>query len=70
MAKAKVGPHLIPAGPSLKRCSVCGHPFPLDAPDIKSAFAEHVRKAHKPGQKTEDSSQAALRVVREATEDK
>ncbi len=37
---------------------------------MQSAFAEHLRKAHRPGQTTEDSSQAALRVVREATEGK
>jgi hypothetical protein len=67
---AKLGPHLISAGITLRRCSVCGHPFSTDEPDMESAFAEHVRKAHKPGQTTEDSSQAALRVVREATENK
>jgi hypothetical protein len=37
---------------------------------IDTAFAEHLRKAHLPGQTTEDSSQAALRIVREATEEK
>lgn len=67
---AKLAPHLISVGVSLKRCSICGHPFSLDEPDMESAFAEHVRKAHRPGQTSEDSSQAALRVVREATEDK
>ena len=37
---------------------------------MSKAFVEHVLKAHQPGQTSEDSSQAALRVVREATEDK
>jgi hypothetical protein len=54
-----------------KRCSVCGYPFPRDVkPSIDAAFAEHLSKAHKPGQTSEDSSQAALRIVREATENK
>jgi len=55
----------------VRRCSVCGYPFPPDVqPSIDVAFTEHLMKAHKPGQTTEDSSQAALRVVREATENK
>src|SRR5271165_6733054 len=63
-------PHLIADG-NLKRCSVCGYPFPADVhPSMSVAFAEHLLKAHQPGQTTEDSSQAALRVVREATENK
>jgi hypothetical protein len=63
-------PCLISDG-NLKRCSVCGYPFPADVkPSMSVAFAEHLRKAHLPGQTTEDSSQAALRIVREATEDK
>jgi hypothetical protein len=46
-------------------------PFPPDEPSLRDeAFAKHVRKAHRPGQTSEDFSQAALRVVREATEDK
>jgi hypothetical protein len=32
------------------------------------AFAEHLLKAHKPGQTSEDVNQAAARVVRETTE--
>jgi 20S proteasome alpha/beta subunit len=32
------------------------------------AFEEHLLKAHKPGQTSEDASQAAVRIVREATE--
>lgn len=63
-------PHLIRDG-NAERCSVCGYPFPADVhPSMSVAFAEHLRKAHQLGQTTEDSSQAALRVVREATENK
>jgi hypothetical protein len=70
MAKEPLPPHLIADG-NLKRCSVCGYPFPADVhPSMSVAFAEHLLKAHQPGQTTEDSSQAALRVVREATENK
>ena len=70
MAKQEVPPHLVPDG-KLERCSVCGYPFPTDVrPSMSVAFAEHLLKAHRPGQTTEDSSQAALRVVREATENK
>ncbi len=68
--KTPRSPHLVSAGVTLKRCSVCGHPFSPDEPDMDRAFADHIRKAHQPGQTTEDSSQAALRVVREATENK
>lgn len=61
-------PHLIPDG-NLQRCSVCGYPFETDVrPSMSAAFAEHLSKAHKPGQTTEDISQAAFRVVREATD--
>ena len=61
--------HLIADG-DVKRCSVCGYPFPADVmASIDTAFAEHLRKAHKPGQTTEDLNQAAARVVREATKD-
>ena len=71
MAKNQVSsPSLIRVG-NLYRCSVCGYPFPKDVrPSLSVAFAEHLLKAHQPGQTTEDSSQAALRVVREATENK
>jgi hypothetical protein len=68
MTKKKLPPHLIPDG-ELERCSVCGRPFPPDAkPSVSLAFSEHLRNAHKPGQTIEDASQAALRIVREATE--
>ena len=68
--KGKFEPHLIPDG-SIQRCSVCGYPFPADVhPSMSVVFAAHLLKAHQPGQTTEDSSQAALRVMREATENK
>jgi hypothetical protein len=36
-----------------KRCSACGIEFPKDCkPSVSKAFAEHVRKVHKP--KAED----------------
>lgn len=60
-------PHLIRDG-NLERCSVCGYPFPADVrPSMSVAFAEHLMKAHQPGQTNEDANQAAFRVVREAT---
>ncbi|MGC2110749.1 MAG: hypothetical protein WA655_14610 [Candidatus Korobacteraceae bacterium] len=63
-------PHLIDYQGAI-RCSVCKMPFPPDAkPSRDEAFAQHVVKAHRPGQTTEDSSQAALRIVRKATENK
>lgn len=61
-------PHLILSQGS-QRCSVCKYPFAADVkPSLSAAFAEHLLKAHKPGQTTEDFSQAAVRVVREATD--
>ena len=49
-------PHLISAG-NLKHCSVCGHPFKPDVqPSMSEAFADHMRKAHQPGQTSEDVS--------------
>ena len=63
-------PHLIRSG-NLDRCSICGYPFQRDVrPSVNVCVCEHLLKAHQPGQTTEDSSQAALRVVREATEKK
>ncbi len=65
---SKLSPQLIADG-NLKRCSVCGYPFPADVkPSMSVAFADHLLKAHKPGQTTEDFNQAAVRVVGEATE--
>jgi hypothetical protein len=67
---AKTEPHLIRDG-NLQRCSVCGFPFDADIhPSMTVAFAEHLLKAHMPGQKTEDVNQAAARIVRESTRDK
>jgi hypothetical protein len=61
-------PYLIPDG-KLKRCSVCGFPFPEDAkPSMSVAFAEHLMKVHQSGQTSEDFSQAPVRVVRESPE--
>jgi len=68
LGKGKAEPRLIADGP-LQRCSVCGYPFqPDEKPSMSVAFAEHLSKAHRPGQTSEDFSQAAVRVVREATE--
>jgi hypothetical protein len=70
MARKRLEPHLIDYQ-GARRCSVCKMPFPPDAkPSRDEAFAAHVVKTHRPGQTSEDFSQAALRVVREATEDK
>jgi len=61
-------PFLIPSG-NLRRCSVCGYPFAADAqPSMGLAFAEHLVKAHQPGQTTEDVNQTAARIVKEATD--
>ncbi len=68
MARKRIQPHLIDYQ-GAKRCSICKMPFPPDAkPSQDEAFAEHVRKAHRPGQTTEDFNQAAARVVRETTD--
>ena len=49
----KAEPRLIADG-DLRRCSVCGYPFESDVhPSMSVAFAEHKRKAHKPGQTSE-----------------
>ena len=48
----------------VKRCSVCKMPFPPDVkPSMSVAFAQHVLKAHQPGQTSEDVNQAAARIV-------
>jgi hypothetical protein len=42
-------PHLIEYQ-GAQRCSICKMPFPPDAPPSQEeAFAEHVRRAHRPG---------------------
>lgn len=67
--RATRSPRLIADG-DWKRCSVCGYPFPADIqPSMSVAFAEHLSKAHRPGQTTEDANQAAARIVRETTRD-
>jgi hypothetical protein len=44
----------------VQHCSVCKMPFPPDAPPSQDeAFAEHVRRAHRPGQTTEDANRSA-----------
>jgi hypothetical protein len=63
-------PHLVIDG-KIKRCSVCGMPFSQDHEDsLAETFKEHVQSFHNPGQTKEDASQAAARVVKEATEDR
>ena len=70
MAREKTPPHLIDYQGAL-RCSICKMPFPPDVkPSLDGAFAEHVCKAHRPGQTTEDTNQAAARIVRETTAEK
>lgn len=64
LKNTKLPPHWTANG-GVKRCSVCGYPFLADVhPSIDAAFAEHLRKVHKPGQTTEDVNQAAARIVR------
>ncbi len=66
--KRNAEPRLIADG-KMQRCSVCGYPFQLDEkPSMSVAFAEHLSKAHQPGQTTEDVNQAAARIVRETTD--
>jgi hypothetical protein len=63
--KAASEPRLIADG-SLKRCSVCGYPFQSDQkPSMSVAFADHLNRAHKPGEASEDMNQATARIVRE-----
>lgn len=53
---SKLPSRLIADG-NLRRCSICGHPLPADVqPSVTVAFAEHLLKAHKPGQTTEDGT--------------
>jgi hypothetical protein len=70
MAKDELPPRLVAAG-NMKRCSVCGYPFQQDVkPSMSVAFAEHLLKAHKPGQTSKDVNEAAARIVGEATDSK
>ena len=54
MHECKVAaPNLISDG-NLKRCSICGYPFPPDVkPSMSVAFADHLLKAHTPVQTSE-----------------
>lgn len=62
------GPHLIEYQ-GATRCSVCKMPFAPDTkPSVDEAFADHVRKAHRPGKTLEDFSQAAFEAVKEVTD--
>ena len=66
--KSASEPRLVADG-SLKRCSVCGYPFQSDEkPSMSVAFADHLSRAHEPGQTSEDKNQAAARIVRETTD--
>jgi hypothetical protein len=48
--KSKAEPRLIADG-KLQRCSACGYPFqPDEKPSMSVAFADHLMKAHRPGQ--------------------
>jgi hypothetical protein len=67
LGKSDTAPRLIADG-KLERCSVCGYPFNADVrPSMSVAFAEHLLKAHQPGQTTEDVNQAAAHAVGEST---
>ena len=51
--------HVIDDG-GILRCSVCKFPFDPDVkPSLSAAFTEHLFKAHKPGQTSENANQAA-----------
>ena len=67
MPKAPLPPHLIERD-AVKQCSDCGEKFTADSkPSLSKAFAKHVREKH--SRKREDFSQAAARIVKEATKD-
>jgi hypothetical protein len=58
LARNKPEPCLIADG-NLQRCSGGGYPFPADVrPSMNVAFAEHLMKAHKSGQTSEDANQS------------
>jgi len=47
MGPTKLPPHLV-RDRNLKRCSVCGESFTVDAqPSLSKAFVEHVKKVHR-----------------------
>ena len=59
LKNTKLPPHWTSYG-KVKHCSVCGYAFPPDVkPSIDAAFVDHLRKAHKPGQTSEDMNQGA-----------
>ena len=59
MSTTKLPPHLIDYQ-GAKRCSVCKMPFPTDVkPSLSTAFAEHVVKAHRPGQTSKDANEVS-----------
>jgi hypothetical protein len=65
--RLKRQPHLIEYQ-SATRCSICKMPFPpAMKPSVDEAFADHVRKVHRPAQTFEDAKQAVTRVVSEST---
>jgi hypothetical protein len=65
---SKLPPHLIDYQ-GARRCSICKMPFPPDLkPSVDKAFAEHVVKAHRPGQTSEEVNQAASQIVRGSDE--
>jgi hypothetical protein len=69
MTRTRLSPHLMKYQGAM-RCSICMMPFPADAPPSQdTAFAEHVMKAHRPDQTSEDVNQAAARIVRETAQD-
>lgn len=69
-ARRRIQPHLIDYQ-GARRCSICKMPLSSDAkPSQEAAFAEHVRKAHRPGgQTSQDVNQAAARIPGETTQD-
>jgi hypothetical protein len=68
LKNTKLPPHWTSDG-KVKRCSVCGYPFPPEVrPSIDTAFAEHLRKAHQPGQISNDFRQATVRDAGKSTD--
>jgi hypothetical protein len=63
-------PHLVERDGSL-RCSLCDMPLGTSKDKtLSKIFTEHIRTNHRTGRTKEDFSQAAARIVREATEDR
>jgi hypothetical protein len=54
MGRQKLPPYLTTVM-GKKRCSACGLEFPKNSkPSLSKAFAEHIRKVHKPNKLTQD----------------